>query len=605
MFSTTCTDSKVSDNLSTIVYSTIKPGPFQIQLDRDAVVDNDGINYHPAIDPSGKYLVYTSEIEGTPALYVKNLQQPDELPQRLLEGQFMQDKATFSSDGRTLYFVASRDGVTDIYSLPFQPEITTRAADAENVTKGLGGFSPAISPCGQWMAFSSNRHCVPPFASGPILPANYKAGNVYLMKLDGSYLERINASDDWQGAPCWSPDGSMIYFYATISGKTQLHCCHVDSLQVEAVKGLEEHEILSSSFKPDGRLAFIEKDGDRSFIASIDPRKDDLDYRLENPHLSLDFAIHPNGSIFSSSLHASDEIFGEGPPNDAKQKGQGPFLVDSKEITLQTGQKVNLIGIRGYFPTLVNQKGEIITYKDFQSIHRIKIGEWQPKCLYQFPQGIAGLGLSVSSDGKWAVTAAGRPFDNLGSKHIYLIDLEEGKAKDLTPESLFNDSFPSFTPNGDILFSSSRGTSALGQKNLYLMRREVEEIKLLRLTETEGIDSMPSMSPKGNKIVYISKRGEASNHTFNLYMLKLDKVDNIWRESCLLKSVEPFAHPKFSPDGKSIVCATGMYGLAEETPLVPVEVPQSSGEIIVLNLKSKKVERLTDNMWENSLPHWG
>lgn len=598
-----------SVNLSnTIVYSTIKSGPCQINRLKEGVnvsyIDNGDVSYHPAVDPTGKFMIYTSDIGGTTALYVKDLLNSDEAPRRLLEGEFMQDKAAFSPNGQTLYFVGTRDGATDIYSLPFSPNTTASASDAINLTKNSGGkssFSPAISPCGNWMAFSSNQHCQPPFESGPMLSPNYKAGNLYLMKLEDLSFERIYPSNDWQGSPCWSREESTIYFYAVVEGKTRLHSCDINNMQVQIVKGLKEREILSSAFSPQGRLAFIEKNGSHSFIASVDLKKNDLDYRVENSQLSLDLAFDPNGEIFSSSLKKADDEFGEGISSKTYLAGRGPFFVGKREIVLQTGEKINLMGVRGYFPNLIPQTDEMIAFKDFSSIHRIKAGEWKSKCIFEFPENIFGLGLSVSPDGKSAVTSAGAPFDNKGRKHIYLINLENGNATDLTPDSDFNDTFPAFTPKGGILFSRTCDT-VLEHKNIFLRENSGE---LTRLTYTKGIDSMASMSLKGNKIVYVSKRGEESNYTFNLFMLKFDKVENVWRESCLLKSDEPFAHPKFSVDGKNIVCTTGMFGLAEETPVLPVRIPQSSGEIIMMNLKTKQIDRLTANMGENSLPHFG
>lgn len=595
--------------LPTIVYSTIKHEHSQIVSvnngQADPLIDNGRLNFHPVVDPTGQYMIYTSEVDGSSALYVKNLKQPHQMPRRLLEGDFMQDKASISPDGHTVYFVASRDNGTDIYSLPFNPNRTANTLEAVNMTKGLGGFSPAISPCGQWIAFSSNRHSQSPFPSGPILPDNYKSANVYLMKIDGSHLMRIYESNDWQGAPTWSKDGSKLYFYTTVEGKQRLHCCNSNTMQVQLVKGFEYREVLSSALMPNGRLAFIEKDGAHRFIASVDLKKPDLDYRRECQSDITDLAIGPDGTIYGSSLKNPTEIFGEGPPSATKHPGQGPFFDYKKEVTLTTGEKVNLLAVRGYFPTLTAKRDKIVAYEDFDKIYSFSLGKsGSKKHIWSAPHGNMGLGLSVSPDGNQVITAVGPVFNNTAPKHIYRIDLKTGKEENLTENSTANDSFPAYTPNGDILFASSRGTKEPGQKNLYLMDMKDHQKKLTRLTFTQGVDSMPAMSAQGDKIVYISKRGQETHMTFNLFMLTLDKVSGIWKETHLYKSKDAFAHPRFSPDGNKIVCSTGLYGLSEETPLVPVEEPQAAGEIVVIDIPTKQIQRLTANMWENSLPHW-
>src|SRR6187402_2365214 len=93
----------------TIVYSRV--GPSQIQLfvsnadgtGERPLLDSDSLDYHPAWSPDGRWIVFTSERNGSADLYrVK----PDGTGlQRLTSNRAYEDQADLSPDGQKLAFV--------------------------------------------------------------------------------------------------------------------------------------------------------------------------------------------------------------------------------------------------------------------------------------------------------------------------------------------------------------------------------------------------------------------------------------------------------------------------------------------------------------------
>lgn len=590
--------------IGTIVYSSIQPGPRDIYTFkngiREVLVSNHSLNYNASFHPEGEWMVYTSEINSTPALYALNLKTSDS--RCLMNSEAMQDSAAFSPDGKAIYFISNKEGKADIFVASFSPNKTSEMAEAVNLTKKIEGgcFNPSISPDGNWIAFTSNGHLKAPFPPGPILPDHFAAGNIYMMKSDGSNIQQISFNDDWDGAPTWSLDGEKVYFYSMQKSKPRLHFFEKNDLVVKPVFVMEAIEAISPLFSSDGRLWFVEKQEKRTIISSIDLNTGLKRHESDSDRDYFAPTFHPQGwyAVDGDSHHTYESFGGMTPPNMKKPMGKGPFLISERDVILEaTNQKIHILVVRGYFPAMIPKSDEMLAYEEFSKIYSVKAPEWKPKVLFTVPENLSGMGLNISPDGKWAVTSLGRVFDVKMPKHIYKISLESNQCMDLMPESKENDTFPTFMPNGGIVFSRAMPE---GNKNLFVMDGDGHNIT--QLTFTKGVDSMPNVHPKGNKIVFASKR---NHEPYNLYMLKRDKkMGDIWHESQLTNSLFSSAHPKFSPDGKKIVFSFGGEGLRDETPLLPKFNPQPHGDIVVMDLKSKKITKISQNKWEDSLADW-
>ena len=203
-----------------LFYSSFRPQGWDIYLSIDEGISFSKVTTHPALDyepeisPDGRWLVFTSERNGNPSLFIKSTQQLDAPPRLLIDSDAMQDQAQISSDGQWLVFVSTHEGNADIYRLPFMPEQTLSLEVAKNLTRHpAGDYRPSISPDGSKVAFTSDRaHAI---KSHPFFPfARSRTGDIFVTDINGAASQRLTTTDKWDGSAAWSKDGSSLYFYS-------------------------------------------------------------------------------------------------------------------------------------------------------------------------------------------------------------------------------------------------------------------------------------------------------------------------------------------------------------------------------------------------------
>jgi TolB protein len=110
-----------------------------------------GMDYSPSISPDGKWVIFTSERDGSADIYRIRLDGSG--VERLTDDPAYDDQAVLSPDGKTLAFVSSRGtGRARIWLL----DLASRCAHLLMPNSG-SDFRPAWSPDGKWIAFSSDR----------------------------------------------------------------------------------------------------------------------------------------------------------------------------------------------------------------------------------------------------------------------------------------------------------------------------------------------------------------------------------------------------------------------------------------------------------------
>lgn len=190
-------------------------------------------------------------------------------------------------------------------------------------------------------------------------------------------------------------------------------------------------------------------------------------------------------------------------------------------------------------------------------------------------------------------------------------------------------SYPTYTPSGDILYESM----ADGDWNIYRMPYgEMDDggAGIERLTETPSLDRMPSISPDGRYIAFISDR--AGN--FDVWRMDADGGNPVR----LTTTEEPEIHPYWTPDSWRIVYNKRIPGerlyalwsmaadgtdkreilrdeeLNSYAQLSPDgrfmvfdkwwDNEQSNGEIMLLELATGELTRLTENDVYDGYPTW-
>ena len=131
----------------------------------------------PAFDPSGARIVFTSDRDGNPDIYVMN-DDGSGLARLTLVDPAIDQLPEFSPDGSRIVFTSNRGGNFDIFVM------TSSGTDVTQLTTDAGDdVDPTFSPDGSKIAFWSDRdgkRDIWVMNADGTLPTNYTPGSVSL-----------------------------------------------------------------------------------------------------------------------------------------------------------------------------------------------------------------------------------------------------------------------------------------------------------------------------------------------------------------------------------------------------------------------------------------
>jgi TolB protein len=172
-----------------------------------------GTNNSPTWSPDGSQVMFSSSMQGNPALYVTD--SSGNRPKRLTFASNGADTspAWNPKTGQSVAFVSDRGGVPQLYMMN---------ADGTNTHKldlpDMGYvIDPAWAPNGQLLAFSWRR------PSG-----NY---DIYIMDVVSNQIREITRDAGRNERPSWAPDGRHIVFESTRGGSRQIWTMLADGSQ--------------------------------------------------------------------------------------------------------------------------------------------------------------------------------------------------------------------------------------------------------------------------------------------------------------------------------------------------------------------------------------
>ncbi|MCW5877165.1 MAG: PD40 domain-containing protein [Anaerolineales bacterium] len=150
------------------------------------ITQRSGGAWDPVWSPDGTQILFASEANGAPQLFVVNADGSGARQVTHLNG--LRGRNDWSPDGLLSTYIGP----------PWERDIYTFDLNGENLrrlTFGLNNLAPSFSPDGGWIAFMSYRDH----------PLQALGCEIYIMRIDGSDLRRLTDNDicDWQ--PRWGP----------------------------------------------------------------------------------------------------------------------------------------------------------------------------------------------------------------------------------------------------------------------------------------------------------------------------------------------------------------------------------------------------------------
>jgi TolB protein len=163
-----------------------------------------GTNNSPTWSPDGSQVMFSSSMQGNPALYVTDTS--GNRPKRLTFASNGADTspAWNPKTGQSVAFVSDRGGVPQLFMM------NADGTDPRKIDLGDMGYviDPAWSPNGQLLAFSWRR------PSG-----NY---DIYIMDVVSHQIRELTRDSGRNERPSWAPDGRHLVFESTRGGTRQI-----------------------------------------------------------------------------------------------------------------------------------------------------------------------------------------------------------------------------------------------------------------------------------------------------------------------------------------------------------------------------------------------
>jgi Tol biopolymer transport system component len=620
-----------SDNYDTLVYTSIRPSNWDIYLfdSLDApprrLTDDLNLDYNPVLSRDGRWVVFVSDRGGNPDLYAIDLNgKPD--PVRLTSYAGMDDAPSLSPDGTRVAFVSTRSGNPDIFVMPFAPGDVSAETRAVNLTNNsYGDFNPAFSPDGTRIAFSSNRAIFGRWNPLRLIPNASAATDIYLMNSDGSNPQRVISALAVSGSPSWTKDGqALLYYQATNQTETAVYRTQLSDNKTVRLSPNTLQAITPSAGPADSAIFVAVDDGLKPNGQIPTRRYGGSLYRVAADGTNLTKFGDPAASYMAPYYdERSGKLVchGDGPMDEQRKMTNGDSFTWPNAIrTLQLPDRtLKLHAMRSYFPTFMNDGDRVFAV---QWVHE-EVG-YPPGPSAIVSANLDGTNVqpilqptdsgfmwdpTITRDGKWIFFAKGARFGAVDENvDIWKVRPDGTGAVDLTANCDANDAFPDVSADGQwVVFRSGRdgkkGSGRNGNKEIYLMDKDGGQLR--RISNSEGNDTMPAISPDGKWVVYVTDR---TGKGLKLWIQSLvDPNDNghlLEPQRADLIGLD--MHPRFSPDGKWIVFTSDRAGYMDEWFTTSIFAPQPYGELYALPVDGSSLAiRLTDDKWEDSLAFWG
>ena len=323
---------------------------------------------------------------------------------------------------------------------------------------------------------------------------------IYLRSLAGPGIETPLTSDGGQNVhPAWSPDGATIAFHSYRRGGVWVMPARGGVAKQVAVSGSRP------AWSPDGRSIAFQSDehpdaAPTGYAAQVGSTLwvTDVDGAPPRP---LTRSGRPTGGHAAPAWSANGKLVAFS--NFEGGKSNGVWIVD-----VASGETWSLHARDGLYESVFARDGSALFVAGGESaILRLPLDPdtGRPRGAPSLipVSGVPGVrGLSMSPDGRRLVFAGLSLDSQIWKQSVHHDGSPAGAASPLTNDTSRRNSMPSISPDGSRVayISTRRGE----QSNIWTMK--IDGTEPLQLTADEAPDHQPSWSPDGRRVAYKSLR---------------------------------------------------------------------------------------------------
>jgi Tol biopolymer transport system component len=552
------------------------------------LLPSSGFDYNASFSPDGKWIVFTSERNGSGEADLYRVRVDGSGLERLTEDPALDDQAAFSPDGNQIAFVSTRGNThtANIWILDLQTRKLRNLTGAPSLQASAGKldgfFRPSWSPDGQWIAFSSDRNF--DFKPHEFPQPGWEHPqelSIYIIHPDGQGLRRLTMKEGVStGSPKWSPDSKRVVFY-------EVPTAHTFAARIYA-QGMVTSQIASVDLTTGARVEHTSGPG-----LKVGPQY------LNGDRIGYLIKAGPNAGLAFTSGGAGTKGMVRNPAwsPDGKQVlyQKVDFTARPQNQALYSWDPEMEVRYTDVFPRF-SRDGKLaisdirnLATTAAASISVMNADGSDKKIVFSDKNGAAFVP-TWSPDGQWIAFGFGGFFGARETQPAKLMMVRSDgsqQSKDLT-KGLPNSGFPTWSPDGKQIIYRVWGTGEYGLRVLSLADGSIK-------TLTTELDNFPTYSPSGDLITFT--RRDAKTLDYDIFTMRPDGTE----VKKLTTTPGNDSHSSWSPDGKYILWSSARYGFKDEAPLYDNSF-QPFAQIFTMKADGSDQRALTYSRWEDSMP---